>query len=100
MIIAMEDETKTTIDPVAHAYKKDVFKEKDKMVINMKKIINKGDDVTDAIKVNNEPTGVKKDDICDGIQLCHLKVGSTVKVKLIHRRTGDSIEKMNKKIDP
>lgn len=60
MIIKAKD-TKITIEPVAQADKKDVFKADEVMEINMTKVISQ--EKKDAITIGGESTGVTKDDI-------------------------------------
>lgn len=60
MIIKAKDK-KITIEPVAQADKKDVFKADEVMEINMTKVISQ--EKKDAITIGGESTGVTNNDI-------------------------------------
>ena len=95
IIIKINGKT-TKVDPVARAGKRDVFEVTDNIVIHVEKIITPADD---AITVNDNSTGVKKEDISVGITEEEWKKDKEVEVTLIYEPHGEIISEAKVKID-
>lgn len=91
------NEKKAWIDFVAHACKKDVFEEEEKMEIDMDEIIKDGDDYEiKVIDKNGKPavTGITRGSICNCITEVDLKNAGNNKVTVVFTDpTGEIINK-------